>query len=60
MSSKPLAEIVNLSFKTWVYIEILKISRTIPIFKNKGSEQLCSNYRTISLYKQTYRKNDVL
>ena len=47
--SEPLAEIVNLSFKTGVYIEILKISRTIPIFKNKGSEQLCSNYRPISL-----------
>ena len=47
--SEPLAEIVNLSFKTGVYIEILKISMTIPIFKNKGSEQLCSNYRPISL-----------
>ena len=47
--SEPLAEIVNLTFKTGVYIEILKTSRTIPIFKNKRSEQLCSNYRPISL-----------
>ena len=43
-----LNKIFNLSFSTGQYPNILKISKTIPIFK-KGSRLLVSNYRPISL-----------
>jgi hypothetical protein len=46
--SSPLAKISNLSFTTGKHPDILKISKTIPIFK-KGSRLLVSNYRPISL-----------
>ena len=45
----PLKEIINLSFATGIYPDILKIAKVIPIFKNKGDELLVSNYRPISL-----------
>ncbi|MCH2406071.1 MAG: reverse transcriptase family protein, partial [Nitrosopumilus sp.] len=44
----PLSTIFNLSFSTGQYPDILKIAKTIPIFK-KGSRLLVSNYRPISL-----------
>ena len=44
----PLKKIFNLSFSTGKHPRILKISKTIPIFK-KGSRLLVSNYRPISL-----------
>ena len=47
--AQPLADIINLSFEKGVYIDILKISKVIPIFKEKGSNLDCSNYRPISL-----------
>jgi len=46
--SKPLTQIFNLSFKTGVHPELLKMARVIPVFK-KGSRLLVSNYRPISL-----------
>ena len=45
----PLAKILNLSFETGTYIDKLKISRGIAIFKENGSSLECSNYRPISL-----------
>ena len=45
----PLVEIINLSFKTGIYIDDLKISKVMPIFKDKGSELERTNYRPISL-----------
>ena len=47
--SVPLTEIINLSFNTGVFIENLKTSKVIPIYKNKGSDLICNNYRPISL-----------
>ena len=47
--AKPLADIVNLSFQTGIYIDVLKISKVAPIFKEKGSDLDYSNYRPISL-----------
>ena len=45
----PLREIINISFATGVYPDLLKIAQVIPIFKNKGDKMLVSNYRPISL-----------
>ena len=47
--AEPLAEIINLSFSTGIYIEKLKISKIIPIYKEKGDKLLTKNYRPISL-----------
>ena len=44
----PLNKIFNLSLRSGIHPDILKVSKTIPIFK-KGSRLLVSNYRPISL-----------
>ena len=41
--------IVNLSFSEGVYFQNLKISKAIPVFKNKGNILECENYCPISL-----------
>ena len=46
--SYPLSIIFNISFSTGSYPDLLKIAKTIPIYK-KGSKLLISNYRPISL-----------
>ena len=47
--AEPLAEIINLPFCKGIFINNLKISKVIPIFKEKGCASECSNYRPISL-----------
>ena len=49
-SAQPLVDIINLSFEKGSYIEKLKISKVIPIFKDKGIYLECNNYRSISLF----------
>ena len=44
-----LSEIINLSFVNGIYIDNLKISKTIPTFKEKGNRLDYNNYRPISL-----------
>ena len=46
---EPLESIINLSFGKGIYIENLKISKTIPVYKMKGSPLDYNNYRPISL-----------
>ena len=45
----PLTDIINLSFANGKYIDVLKISKVLPLYKDKGSSLDCSNYRPISL-----------
>ena len=47
--AQPLTEIINLSFSTGTYIDSMKVSKVIPIFKEKGSDLDFNNYRLISL-----------
>ena len=47
--AEPIADIINLSFSTGTYIEKLKISKIIPIYKEKGDKTLSKNFRPISL-----------
>ena len=46
--SHPLSTIYNISLTTGSYPDLLKIAKTIPIYK-KGSKLSTSNYRSISL-----------
>ena len=46
--SSPLAHIFNLSLKSGIFPDSLKLSRTVPIFKT-GCPETCDNYRPISL-----------
>ena len=47
--SESLSYIINTSFNTGIFIENLKISKIIPIFKGKGNILDYHNYRPISL-----------
>ena len=46
--SKPLSDMINMSFNQGVFPNILKIANVIPIHK-KGDKLDCNNYRPISI-----------
>ena len=47
--AEPLSRIINLSFEKGKYFDNLKISKAIPVYKDKGSNLDRGNYRPISL-----------
>ena len=47
--SRPISTLINRSFDVGIFPSVLKISKVIPVFKNKGSPLEVSNYRPISL-----------
>ena len=47
--SKPIATLINRSFEEGVFPSALKVSKVVPVYKNKGSPLEVSNYRPISL-----------
>ena len=47
--AESLYELINLSFEKSIYFDDLKVSKAIPIFKDKSSLLEHSNYRPISL-----------
>ena len=47
--SEPLSFLFNLSFTSGSFPNLLKLTKVIPIYKNKGSPLEISNYRPISL-----------
>ena len=44
-----LSKLINFSFEKAIYFDNLKISKVVPIFKDKGNLLECNNYRPISL-----------
>ena len=49
-----MANLINLSFSTGLFLKILKQAKIIPIFK-KGDQQDCNNYRHVSLLSNISR-----
>ena len=47
--SIPISKLINRSFETGIFPSLLKTSKVVPVFKNKGSPLEVSNYRPISL-----------
>ena len=47
--SIPLSMLINMSFETGIFPCTLKVSKVIPVYKNKGSPLEVGNYRPISL-----------
>ena len=47
--SKQISYLINRSFQEGIFPTSLKISKVVPVFKNKGSPLDVSNYRPISL-----------
>lgn len=47
--AEPLAFLCNLSFEHGVFPDMLKVTKTVPIFKKSGSPLDMSNYRGVSI-----------
>ena len=53
--ASPISTLINRSFEMGIFPTLLKTSKVIPIFKNKGSPMNVSNYRPISLLSNIER-----
>ena len=53
--ASPIFTLINKSFEMGIFPTLLKTSKVIPIFKNKGSPMNVSNYRPISLLSNIER-----
>ena len=49
LTADPLSHAINLSFSKGIYLDRLKISKTVPFSKNKGNNMECESYHPISL-----------
>ena len=54
--SAPISTLINSSFASGIFPSVLKISKVVPVFKNKGSHLEVSNYRPISPFCLISRK----
>ena len=57
--SKALANLINLSFSTVLFLKILKQAKIIPALR-KGDQQDCNNYRPISFLPNIGKINENL
>ena len=57
--SKALANLINLSFSTVLFLKILKQAKIIPALR-KGDQQDCNNYRPISFLSNIGKINEKL
>lgn len=57
--STPLCYLINESFLNGKYPTVLKVSKSVPVFKNKGSRNDVGNYRNICLPSQFSKVFDV-
>ena len=58
--SEPLTEIMNHSFEESVYIDQLKLAKVVAIFKEKGCNMNCTNYRSIFPFSNINKTNEKL
>lgn len=57
--SIPLSYLINESFSEGKYPDSLKISKSVPVFKNKGARDDITNYRNICLQSQLAKLFDI-
>ena len=57
--ANPFTHICNVSFRTGVFPDKMKIAKVVPLFKS-GDKYMCNNYRPISLLPQFSKVLDKL
>ena len=52
--ANPFTHICNVSFRTGVFPDKMKIAKVVPLFKSGDKYIICNNYRPISLLLQFF------